>query len=105
MASRKRGWNPVFRPITRPAKVSGADHEAALFPPKAIRSRSLDLNGASHRSERAVLLSEIENGANWPENRDRARYFFPVPVANRIRRELANETDHQGILRRFGAHL
>jgi hypothetical protein len=29
-------WNPVFRPITRPAKESGAGHEAALFLPKAI---------------------------------------------------------------------
>jgi hypothetical protein len=29
-------WNPVFRPITRPAKESGAGHKAALFPPKAI---------------------------------------------------------------------
>jgi hypothetical protein len=29
-------WNPVFRPITRPAKDSGAGYEAALFPPKAI---------------------------------------------------------------------
>jgi len=29
-------WAPVFRPITRPAKDSGAGHETALFPPKAI---------------------------------------------------------------------
>ena len=36
MAPRRRGWNPVFRPITRPAKDSGAGQEAASFPPKAI---------------------------------------------------------------------
>ena len=60
MAPRRRGWNPVFRPITRPAKDSGAGHEAVLFPPKAIRSRSSVGSRASFEAmHRAIAFHKI----------------------------------------------
>ena len=70
-------WVPVFRPITRPAKESGAGHEAALFPPKAIPLQ-LRQSCDRHNSLNEISRRRIRPRAQGARSRSSASSVKPA---------------------------